>query len=293
MKVHVEGFLPRPDNAISRVVTALKKYMPKKHELVDGKENADLVIVCAYGHRRSLKYYTERLLAHKKKYAVVQLCLRSTSNPNTQDWISIWEKAQLVWSYYDLPKLCREDKNKAKFNFYYAPLGVDATVFKETPHWRKFVIAGTGTGSRFSDECKNEVISAAKIVGKNVFQLGFGPRVGNVAYSNGMDDELLATYYSQCEFVSGLRKIEGFELPVIEGLLCGARPICFDTSHFRHWFGKLAQFIPEDNNVSENIHKLFVKGAKPVSEKEKRYVKTHFDWEKIIKGFWQRLKENA
>lgn len=289
MRVHVEGFLPRPDNAISRVITALKRYMPKKYELVDGKENADLVVVCAYGHRRHLKYYTERLLAQKKKYAVVQLCLRSTPNPKTEDWISIWKKAQLVWSYYDLPKLCKEDKNKSKFNFYYAPLGADAKVFKETLHWRKFIIAGTGSGSRFSDECKNEVISAAKNVARNVFQLGYGPRYENVAYSNGMDDDLLARYYSQCEFVSGLRKIEGFELPVIEGLLCGARPICFDRPDARHWFGKLAEFIPEDNNVSESIRKLFVKRAKPVSAKEKKYVKIHFDWEKICKGFWQNL----
>lgn len=290
LRVHIEGFCPLPDKAISRVVTALRRYIPKKYELVYGEQNADLVVVCAYGHRRSLKYYTEKLLAQKKKYSVIQLCLRSTPNPKTEDWIPIWEKAQLVWSYYDLPKLCKEDKNKARFNFYYGPLGLDSEVFKETPHRRKFIIAGTGTGSRFSDECKNEVISAAKEIGKSVFQLGYGARSGNVAYSNGMEDELLARYYSQCEFVSGLHRIEGFELPVIEGLLCGARPICFDTSHFRHWFGKLAEFIPEDNNVSESIRKLFVKGAKPVSEKEKKYVKTHFNWKTITKEFWKRLE---
>lgn len=262
--------------------------MPKKYELVDGKENADLVVVCAYGHRRHLKYYTERLLAQKKKYAVVQLCLKSTPNPKTEDWISIWDKAELVWSYYDLPKLCKEDKNKAKFNFYYAPLGVDSKTFKETKSRRKFIIANTGTGSRFSDECKNEVISAARTLGKNIFQLGYGPR-SDVAYSNGMDDKMLANYYSHCEFVSGLHRIEGFELPVIEGLLCGARPICFDRPDARHWFGKLAEFIPEDNNVSESIRKLFVKRAKPVSEKEKKYVRTHFNWKTITKGFWKRL----
>lgn len=297
MRVHIEGFLPRPDNAISRVLTALKTYMPKKYGLVDGKENADLVVVCAYGHRRHLKYYTEKLLAQKKKYAVVQLCLRSTPNPKTKDWIPIWEKAELVWSYLNLPELCKEDGNKsstdsvldkAKFNFYYAPLGVDSKIFKETKSRRKFIIANTGTGSRSSDECKNEVISAARTLGKNTFQLGYGER-SDVAYSNGMDDKMLAYYYSHCEFVSGLRKIEGFELPVIEGLLCGARPICFDRPDSRHWFDKLAEFIPEDDNITDNVRKILQKRAKPVTDKEKKYVKSHFNWKKICKGFWRSL----
>ncbi len=290
MKVFAES--DRADFAIHRIVNAVKKYAPSRVEFVKNEDEADLLILYVYGFRRHTKYRIDRLHKKGKKHAIIQLCIRSTPNPNTLSWIPLWEKAEVVWSYYDLRKLCKQDGNKAKFNFYYAPLGVDSEIFKETKYKRKFVIANTGTGSRFSNECKNEVISAARTLGKNIFQLGYGAR-SDVAYSNGMDDKMLAIYYSACEFVSGLHRVEGFELPVIEGLLCGARPICFDRPHYRHWFDKLAEFIPEEGDIVDSVRKVFEKGAKPVTDKEKEYVKTHFDWKKITKGFWQRLKENV
>ncbi|TSC65330.1 MAG: hypothetical protein CEO21_437 [Microgenomates group bacterium Gr01-1014_80] len=291
MKVFAES--DRTDFAIHRIVNAVKKYAPSGVEFIKTEENADLVILYVYGHRRHIKYHVDRTIEKGKKLAIIQLCIRGTPNPKTEDWIPIWEKVELVWSYYNLPKLCKEDGNAANFNFYYAPLGVDLEVFKETKSKRKFIIAGTGSGNWFSNECKNEVIAAANSLGKNIFQLGNGKNSKTIIYSNGMDDKKLSKYYSRCEFVSGLHRVEGFELPVIEGLLCGARPICFDRPHYRHWFDGLAEFVPEDESVSENIQKLFLKGARAVSDQEKKYVKAHFDWKIVTDGFWKRLKENV
>lgn len=288
MKVYVENFLP--DSAISRIADALKKYLPPEYELVATKDKADLVVVCAYGHRRGMRYYTERLLGENKKYAIVQLSLRSTPNPGCDDWMSIWKKAEVVWSYYDLLELCKEDRVNPEFNFYHAPLGVDANVFKETETKRGFLIAGTGNGRGWNKECKNEIIAAAEGLGKKIFHLGTGENTDAITYSNGVDDTTLAEYYSRCEFVSGLRRVEGFELPVIEGLLCGARPICFDRTHYRQWFDGLAEFIPEDANRIASIRAVLMHRAKPVSAEEKEYVRTHFDWEKIIKGFWEKIR---
>ena len=98
----------------------------------------------------------------------------------------------------------------------------------------------------------------------------------------------MAGYYRSCDFGSGLHRIEGFEFPVLEGLLCGARPICFDLPCYRAWFDGLAEFIPEDLNVVENLVKLFIKGPRPVTEKEKAIVKKRFNWQKICKGFWSK-----
>lgn len=287
MKVYVENFLQ--DSAILRITNAVKRYSSSIRTFVDSVEAADFVIVCAYGHRRKIKYYVERLLAQNKKYAVIQLSIRSTPHPGTESWIPIWEKAELVWSYYNLPELCKKDKTTVNFNFYHAPLGVDSKIFKETKHKRNFLIASTGSGKPWNKECKNEILLAAKDLGKKIFQLGPGENNDIITYSNNVDDMVLAEYYSQCGFVSGLRRIEGFELPVIEGLLCGARPICFDTSNYRQWFDELAEFIPEDAHIHENLRKLFLKGAKPVTETEKRYVKTMFNWDTIIKNFWAKI----
>jgi len=285
MKIYVENFFSY--SAINRISDAFKKYIPPEHHLVDSKDAADFIFVNAYGHRRNIQKYTASLLAQNKKYAIIQLSVRSTSNPGTKDWLPIWEKAELVWSYYDLPELCKEDNAGVNFNFYRAPLGVDSEVFKEIKSKRNFLIASTGSGRAWNKECKNEILLAADGLGKKVFQLGSGENTDTITYSNDMDDKTLAKYYSQCEFVSGLRKIEGFELPVIEGLLCGARPICFDKPDFRYWFDGLAEFIPEDYiKITENVRSVFQKGARPVTDTEKEYVKTHFDWNKICKEFW-------
>ena len=287
MKVFAEA--DRDDFAIKRVANAVKKYSPKKIEFVETEDQADLVILYVFGLRRHVRYHTERLLKKGKKYAIAQLCIRSTPNPVTTDWNSIWESAKVVWSYYDLKRLCKEDKNPVKFNFYYAPLGVDATIFMHNPIRHKFLIAGTGSGNRYSRECKLEVIQAAEEAGGNVFQLGSGERGPHIAYSNGMPDEMLAAYYNRCDFVSGLHRIEGFELPVLEGLLCGARPICFDLPCYRRWFGSLVEYIPEDLNVVENLYKIFIKGPRPVTEKEMRLVKRRFNWKKIVRGLWKSI----
>jgi len=289
MKVFAECGLE--DNAISRVAKAVAENTPPSVQLVSSEDEADLVIIYAYAHRRSNKYRSEHLLDRGKKYAIIQFSVRSTPNPLTADWLSIWERAELVWSYYDLEAMCKEDGNVTNFNFYRAPLGVDTKIFCETPSARRFVVAGTGTGRGWNKECKNEIVKAAGMIGKPVFQLGFGENTENITYSNGMDDATLAKHYSQCEFVSGLRRIEGFELPVLEGLMCGARPIVFDKPHYRDWFEDLAEFIPEDDQRVENLLKIFLKGAKPVTEKEKEYVRKNFDWAKICKEFWRRLSK--
>jgi hypothetical protein len=282
MRVYAEP--PLKDNAISRIADAVKKYAPAGVEFVESEEEAELVVIYVHGFRRAVWYQTGRLRDQKKKFAIVQLCIRGTPNPKTEDWIPIWREAKVVWSYYDLPALCQEDGNDVIFNFYHAPLGVDPEIFRETPAERKFLIASTGTGRGWNKESKNQVLAAAE--GKPVFQLGFGQNEQNVTYSNGIPDAELAKYYSQCRYVAGLRRIEGFELPVIEGLLCGARPVCFDRPHYDYWFGSLVEYIPEDGAITENLRKLFTQDPRSVTDEEKAYVRKNFNWNKIIGDFW-------
>lgn len=289
MKVYCES--DRADRAIARIITAVKTYAPPSIEFVTDESQADVVILYVYGFRRHTKNRIHKIQQTGKKYALVQLCLRSTPNPNTTDWLPLWESAEVVWSYYNLPELCQKDGNTSHFNFYYAPLGVDTQVFHETPSERKFIIVSTGSGSRFSQEYKNEVLSVAHALGKKVFHLGEGDNSEKITYSNGMDDTTLASYYSQSLFVSGLHKIESFELPVLEGLVCGARPICFDRSECHYWFKDLAEFIPEDTRarVAESVRRVFLKDARPVSQAEKKYVKSHFNWKTIVSEFWKKI----
>jgi hypothetical protein len=285
MKIFVETF--RFDHAMYRIRTAIKKHLPRGYEYVETKEEADLIVVIAYNHKSTIRRYIEWVLANKKKYILLQLNLKNTNDPNASGWLPLWESAEQVWSYFDLMKACEEEGiDPNLFKFYHSPLGVDSTVFKEVPSKRIFKIAGSGNGRGWSKECKNEIIQATEGTDWKIFNLGFGEDTDRFIHSNDMPDEELVKYYSQCEFVSGLRRLEGFELPIIEGILCGARPICFNTPNFRQWFDGIAEFIPEDRNTSEHLRKLFEKGARPVSEDEKAYVRAKFDWQMILRLLW-------
>lgn len=280
MKIYCEG---QNDLAIQRIVSALKLYAPPFVEFVDNEEDAEIIIVYAVGQRRGIKYRTERLLNKGKEYAIIQLCLRNTTNPRTEDWMPIWYKSKLVWSYYNLPNLIEEDGNRVSpFPFYFSPLGVDSTVFKETKCEKKYLVGICSHG--MSRECLAEVKEAAKQVGGEVFHFGEKNKPK-------LTDKELALMLSQCKYVTGLRRNEGFELPIIEGAMCGARPICFNITQFTQWFYGLAELIPQrhSRHVVEALVKIFNGKYRQVSDVEKQHVIRWFNWESIIKGFWMEL----
>lgn len=287
MKVYLSH--PIPDSlAIDRVLAALAEYAPRDIEIIPDITSADLVIFNINGRHDQFTRKINDVTSLGKSYAVIQYVLRGSRNTSTADWLPLWNKAKLVFSYYDLKALCREDGISPDFNFYHSPLGVNS-VFRETPMPKKYIIATSGNG--YLTESARECILAAKAVNKPVFHIG--PVITNrpeVTFSQGMPDTDLARKYSACKYVAGLRRCEGFELPIIEGLMCGARPICFDQPHYRHWFNKWAIFIKEASRpqVIDSLIKVFQSDPKPVSVTEKNAVKKIFDWETIIKGFWSR-----
>jgi len=292
MKVFIEP--STTSRGIMRVRDALERYAPSNFEIVSDINKCDLAVLHVYGRHTTTLKTIERLKKQNKKYAMIQYCLRSTMRPNTRDWVEMWNGAELVWSYYDLKNLCAEDNVFNSFNFYYAPLGVDAEVFKEIPqNQRKFIIAASSQHAL--SEGAKECVLAAKAYKKPMFFLGHDLRRGeDIVCKTGISDAMLAGYYSQSTFVSGLRRVEGFELPVIEGLLCGARPIVFDRPEMRKWFDKLAIHIPEEprEKVVDKLHGIFsMTQIYPVtvSDEEKQIVRERFDWEKIIMSFWSRL----
>jgi|TARA_Y100000034_G_scaffold19875_1_gene22597 hypothetical protein len=301
MKVYLE--LPKTNEnsrGLLRVYDALIKYAPKEIEITKYFHEAELHIIHAIGRYDRLLGRIAELKENNRRYAMIQYCIRSTQKPDARDWLLLWENAELVWSYYDLPELLKEDteyevgfkigQGQEYFNFYHAPLGVDSEVFKEFDLDRHFVVATHGHHAL--TQSIKECVVAAKRAKRDVFHLGHQLRRGDdITCKSGISDLELASYYSQCEFVSGLRRIEGFEMPVIEGLLCGAKPIVFDQPHYRKWFDGLAMFIPEKSReeVTDLLEIMFKCGTKPVTQKDKENAKMLFNWERIIGGFWERL----
>lgn len=291
LKAFVEP--PLDDFCINRIAQALKKYAPAEIEFVPTESEADLAVLYAHGRKKHIWWTICRLKKNGQRAAVVQMSLRSTPNPHTSDWLNIWNESAVVWSYYNLRQLCQEEGTPVNFDFYHAPLGVDTTVFTETPLERKYVIGIHSKG--WSRESLEEVVTAARAAHGTVLNFESEKDYGDGVEYTGLiknDDAKLARYYSQCKYVSGLRRVEGFELPVIEGLMCGARPICFDLPSYRQWFEGLAEFIPETGGRAQIIPALiniFKNEPKPVSEIEKSNVQDKFNWGTIARGFWQQV----
>src|SRR6266511_4528244 len=147
-------------------------------------------------------------------------------------------------SYYDLYGLTGRDD----FSFYRAPLGVEGSVFYDRGLVRDAAVMTSGyvPAGEAIHECYEAVFGVLR--GRHGGMVHLGPSFwsdGSVEVAEGVSDDRLATLYSRCRYVSGLRRGEGFELPVIEGLACGARPVCFDNPCYREWFDGHAVFVEE------------------------------------------------
>jgi hypothetical protein len=200
----------------------------------------------------------------------------------------------VVWSYYPLDAWCAEDgSGPVDFQFYHAPLGVDATVFTppvEREPAKPYMVC-TSAAQR-NQESAAECDEAASACDGIVFQLGphLDRMKAQVVYAAGIGDAELASYYRRCQWVSGLRRHEGFELPAAEGLLCKARPLLYDQPHYRCWYDGLGEFVREEphDSVVAQLTELFAKGPRPVTSEEHADAVRRFYWPYLVKGFWER-----
>lgn len=300
MKIYLQ-----PDSysrGIVRVADALMKYKPDNVELVLHAQDADFEIIHVTGRRDTVERRIAHLKAKGKPYAMIQYCLRSTKAPHTKDWLNLWKGARVVWSYYDLFKLLDDDRVcdlidlnlKPVFNFYYQPLGVDPTIFyeRETGHKDKTYTIAASSQHALSEGVR-ECVFATKEAGKRMFFLGHALRRGDdIVCRTKLTDDQVAEYFSDSKFVSGLRRTEGFEFPVIEGALCGARPIVFDRPEMKKWYSEFAIFINEGSReevIAELVRIFSIPESFKMNEIEKEQIRKRFDWERIITNFWKQI----
>jgi hypothetical protein len=273
---------------IKRVVDAFKRHLPDEHTLVNDWTEADFVIFHVVGVQNfsptvDLPTQIEMVKKAGKRYAMMQYCLRTTERPEPSFWLPLWAGADVVWSYYDLAAYWCP-------NFYRAPLGVDASVFYPRNEHKVFTIGTSGYVAE--TEGAQECYDAIRIMGGTQVHLGPALKLGpNFAYRMNISDDDVARLWSQCRFVSGLRRVEGFELPAAEAMLCGVRPILFDRPHYRQWFGEDAYYVHEDTPaiVTEELAAIFTQGYPTLSHDAILRARKRFDWTILMREFWRRV----
>lgn len=289
MKVYVEP--PAGMSlAMHRVASALEKYSPDSVGVVTKRELADLVVLHVVDYN-GVPEVIQSLQERKQRYAIIQYCLRSTSKPSTRDWINIWRDVP-VWSYYDLRQLCIEDYAdvNALSRFYFAPLGCDPEVFYKRRLAAKYLVITSGYVAE--SECVDAVSAAVRQYSFDSRQFHLGPDLklgAHVTSKRGISDTELARVYNSSEFVTGLRRTEGFELPIVEGFFCGCRPITFDRPHYKEWFSAMAEFIPEGTaeEVTASVLEIFKRGRQHTTPNTIKLIQEVFDWSALIPKFWE------
>jgi hypothetical protein len=275
-----------------RVSEALRANLPVEWSIAPNPESADLVVLHVIGRWGQTLRQAERLREYGKRIAILQYCIRSTQKNKTADWLPLWRQATCVWSYYDLAAWADEEGTRLSgTRILHQPLGVDGRVFRcLTPQSKDFLAMTTGF-SWLTESVREVVVAAREVGGQRVVHLGpsLGQRAPDVPCFEHIPDDELAKLYRRCHYVSGLRRIEGFELPAAEGLLCGARPIVFDQPHYRHWYGTWAEYIPETcrQDHVDALIALFKKPVRPLTNLELAAAAHRFSWPTLCQRFWE------
>jgi hypothetical protein len=272
--------------AMFRVADVIARSRPEGVELVANEDDADLLILHVIG-LDAINYRTD------KPCAVLQYCV-NTGSDVVDWWQPLWQRARAIWSYYDLRAYM-----PAGARFYHAPLGVSENFtrpFEERTRDVGVFTSGYVTGP--GAEAIEEAVVACARVGRPSLHLGPRPvgmseHVKCNSTRGFIPDDLLAAMYQRTRYVSGLRFVEGFELPALEGLACGARPIMFDRPDAHQWFDAHAVFVPEchGEELTEHLVKILATDPEPVSAAEHWSVAAKFNWEDLTGGFWKMIME--
>lgn len=312
--------------AMTRTADALARHAPPSIRPVDALSYTDLQILHVIN--QDAIPYAREIRERGGKYAVIQYCFRSAGG-DLRDWLEMWRDAEVVWSYlWDLKELSRlypsewnppegwlAVNGKEDFNLYYAPLGVDRAFIDRAAAydpWNQYTrrarIVTTGYVSGAGAEPIEDVWKAAELAGIEAVHIGpydvegMGERPKTWRALQNLTDEQLANVYSASTWVSGLRHVEGFELPAAEGLVCGARPLVFDQACMREWYGghagsggtvwgAHAVFVRESsgNELVRELVQVFNSILPAVAAEEREHALSRFNWETIAKGFWEAL----
>lgn len=269
--------------AMYRVAEALRRFSPKEIRVVDAQsgEECDLHVLHVIGP------YPMTYI-RSKDYVVIQYCYKTAGE---FDWRSLWSNSKLIWSYYDLPV-------PEGTRYFHGPLGVDGSVFNVNGVAHRDIGVVTSGYVASPGEAIEEVADAALESGLSVFHLGPADVVGmarrkELTWTNGqsLTDVDLSRKYQRARWVSGLRRVEGFELPVLEGAACGARPIVFDRDEMRTWFRDFAVLVPELEpwELTRALEDVFRYEPSVVSPEEREKILCRFAWRRVAEDFWKAV----
>jgi glycosyltransferase involved in cell wall biosynthesis len=261
--------------------TNIMRYAPDNIQFVDDYRDAGIQIldIAKLADFNNLKC---------DKYIINFHCRGFASEEDIKDYLPYFKKAIAAYSHLDLRSELPE-----LTNFIRGPWGTNQRKFYEVRADRHAYII-MNTGSIPETEGVYESVLAAKALGLKQFHTGPNLGIKTDSYNvskNFLNASQMRTAYSMCAYTSGMRRIEGFEKTVAEGLMCGSRPICFDTPLYRYWYGDLVEYVREGTKEETTLDliKIFKSDYRFVTEKEKALVKQTFAWMHVAPLYWKNI----
>jgi hypothetical protein len=260
-----------------KISTAFHKHAPSDVEWVDTVEESDIQMIHIIGPGEV------EVIEKSPNRILIQQCY-FTAGYKDVDYPSYWKDSLLTMSFHNLP-----DYTDVDFEFYRTAWGADPSLYRFLNRGPREIKAFT-TGHVAKTESIDEVHSAIREVGKTLYHTG-----ENFSWKNGyrhldyMSESRLVYLLNSVQYVPCLRKIEGFELMGIEGLMCGARPIVFDLPTYDFYKGH-AEII-STKNIEDQLVEIFSREPRPVTDKEYQEILEKFSWKNIISKIFTRIYE--
>lgn len=284
MRIFAE-VLPRwVGKVMYRINYEMRRYAPSWAEFVADPTTCDLQILDVIG-TGSLEY-----LYNPKNYVLLQHCYLTAERQDTEFWVPLFRNAKMVTTYMDLQALTKS----TDFNMHRMPWGVDTKIFRQLHHEKKADIMSTGHVA--DTECIDSAYKACLATGGRLYHVGTNFKWDTPTYYNtdNITDIEMAGLYSRSRYTIGLRRGEGFELPILEGLACYSRGIALDTPQYRYWYDDLVEYVPEGTNdeVTDALTTLLRGPYREVTDAEVQRVKDKFSWDKLFTNFWEHLERS-
>jgi len=213
-------------------------------------------------------------------------------NPHYRDLDSYYQRilaGALLVVTYDREILGYEGSNVLE-----TPWGFEPTTFYREPRARGYKILATGyvAESEAIDACFDACLRLQAKLCHVGGLLRAIPRHPCYDRYEGISDSELRDLYNSSEYVSGMRREGGFELPVLEGYACGCRPIVFEQPTMRKWYNDFAIFVP--NLPRGELVKILVDVLRqPTNLNPRPDALEKFHWKQIIARVWISLLEGS
>jgi len=262
--------------AFRRIDAALRQHAPDWVEFVDKVEDADVQILHIVDASQIVNLSHYNLVVFQSVLATEQI--------DVTDWADLWAMSRLTVSFHDLSPYTHRS-----FNHYSMPLGAEQHFHRLPGKARDKKIFATGWVAE--SESLDCVYSACRKLDERMWHTGadFGWARPWYQHLDIMPDEQLVELLNRVEYVSCLRRREGFELLGIEGLFCGARPIVPDLPTY-HWYGDHAYVIDLESDVTRQLTKILAQPARPVPDVEHAEIVKRFSWSRLVPPLFERIR---